>query len=110
MTTYTHITAQSAPSATTWTTLHTVSTGAKFTASSISVCNRSSSATATFRVVIRKAGVALSNEQYLYSDTPVGVNDTFQILGGWTLNSTDKVDIYASTANLSFTLFGQEIS
>ena len=44
----------------------------------------------------------------LYYDLPLAANDTFAATLGVTLGTTDKVRVYASTANLSFNLFGQE--
>jgi hypothetical protein len=100
--------AQSAPSATTNTDVYTVGSGKSAVISTITVCNRSTSA--TYRIAIRVAGSALSNEEYVVYDSTVPANDTISLTIGITLAATDVVTVYASTANLSFNLFGAEIA
>lgn len=100
---------QSAPLATTLTTLYTVPGATSTVASSIVVCNRSAAAT-SFRIAIRPGGAAISNEHYLYYDVAIAGNDTFIATIGITLAATDVVSVYNDLATLSFTLFGQEIS
>ena len=100
---------QQNPSATTLTTLYTVPASTSTVASSIVVCNRSSTAT-SFRVAIRPAGAAIANEHYIYYDCPIGSNGTFIATIGITLATTDVVSVYATLATLSFNLFGQENS
>lgn len=98
---------QSNPSATTLTTLYTVPASTGTVCSSIVICNRSATAT-TFRVAVRPAGAAISNEHYLYYDVTIAGNDTFIATIGITLATTDVVSVYATLATLSFNLFGQE--
>lgn len=100
---------QSAPSATTNTDVYTVGSGKQAIVSTITVCNRDSTA-ATYRIAIRPDGVTLSNQHYLAYDVTVAGNDTTPITLGISLNESDVVTIYASTANLSFGVFGSEIS
>lgn len=100
---------QSNPAATTLTTLYTVPAATSAVCSSIAVCNRSATAT-TFRIAIRPAGAAISNEHYLYYDVTIAGNDTFIATIGITLATTDVVSVYATLATLSFNLFGQENS
>lgn len=101
---------QQAPAATTATDLYTVPAATQAVVSSIIICNRSSSATATFRISASAAGVATTNKDYIYYDLILGANDTFIATIGLTLATTDKIRVYASTANLSFTAVGSEIS
>lgn len=100
---------QSAPLATTLTTLYTVPGATSAVCSSLVVTNRSA-VSVTFRVAVRPAGAAIANEHYLYYDVALGKNDTFVATIGITLATTDVVSVYASTANLSFNLFGQEVT
>jgi hypothetical protein len=100
---------QTAPSATTETILYTAPSGVQTTTSSLVVCNRGT-ASGTFRVAVRPKGAALSNLHYLYYDTAICANDTEPLILGMTLQETDVVAVYASTANFSFTLFGVETS
>ena len=100
---------QSAPSATTNTDVYTVGSGKQATVSTITVCNRSTTA-ATYRIAIRVAGSAISNEEYIAYDAPIGSNDSVTWTIGVTLGAADVVTVYASTANLSVNIFGAEIA
>lgn len=100
---------QVAPSATTNTTLETVPSATQVVVSTIAVCNRAATA-ATYRIAVRPAGAAVSNEHYIAYDAPIAANDSTFITIGMTLAATDVVTVYASTANLSFSAFGTEIS
>ena len=101
--------AQSAPSATTNTDLLTVGSGKSVVASTLSVCNRGTSA-ATYRVAIRPGGATLANQHYMIYDASILAKDTVTLSVGLTLAATDVVTVYASSANFSFSLFGAEIS
>jgi len=101
--------AQSAPSATTNTDVYTVGSGKQAVISTITVCNRAATA-ASYRIAIRVAGSALSNEEYIVYDVSIPGADTIALTLGVTLGAADVVTVYASTANLSFNLFGTEIS
>jgi len=100
---------QSAPLAATLTTLYTVPASTSTACSSITVCNRSGTAT-SFRIAIRPAGGAISDEMYVYYDVMIPGNDTFIATAGFTLATTDEVSVYATLATLSFSLYGQETS
>lgn len=100
---------QSAPSATTLTTLYTVPGSTSTVVSTVTACNRASTV-ATFRVAVRPAGAAIANQHYLYYDVSLPGNSTFAATIGVTLATTDVVSVYASSANLSFNLFGTEIT
>jgi hypothetical protein len=52
----------------------------------------------------------LANQHYIAYDVTVGANDTTPLTLGITLTATDVVTVYASTADLSFGIFGSEIS
>lgn len=99
---------QSAPSATTNTTLYTVPATTSAVCSTMSICNRGVST--TFRVAVRPAGATLANEHYIVYDSTINQYDSVFLTLGITLATTDVVTIYAGTANLTFSLFGSEIS
>lgn len=101
--------AQSAPSATTNTDLLTVGAGKSVVASTLSVCNRGATA-ATYRVAVRPVGASIANQHYMIYDANILAKDTVTLSVGLTLATTDVVTVYASSANLSFSLFGAEIS
>ncbi len=103
------ILAQSSPVATTETVLYTVPVSTSTIASSIMVCNRGTSS-ATFRISVSASGAATANKDYIYYNVSIGTGDTFVATIGITLGNTDVVRVYATTADLSFNLFGSEIS
>jgi hypothetical protein len=101
--------AQSAPSATTNTDIYTVGSGKQAIISTITVANRSATAR-SYRIAIRPAGATLANQHYIAYDVALTPNDTTALTLGITLTATDVVTVYASTADLSFGIFGSEIS
>jgi glucose-6-phosphate dehydrogenase assembly protein OpcA len=100
---------QSAPGATTDTTLYTVPSATSAVISTIVVANRSDSS-ANYRIAIRPSGETLANKHYIAFNVSVGASDSTTLTLGITLAATDVVTVYASTANLTFSLFGSEIS
>lgn len=100
---------QSAPSATTATSLYTVPSATETVVSTLSVCNRGT-ASGTFRVSVRPDGAALANQHYLVYDASVAAKDTLFLTIGATLDASDVLEVYASTADFSFSAFGSEIS
>ena len=100
---------QSAPSATTSTDVYTVGSGKQAIISTITVANRSASAS-SYRIAIRPAGATLANQHYLTYDVAIAANDTTVLTIGITLQATDVVTVYALSANLSFGIYGSEIS
>jgi hypothetical protein len=100
---------QSAPSATTATALYTVPAATSAVVSTIVVANRTIS-DATYRIAIRPAGATLANQHYIAYNVTVGAGDSTTLTLGITLAATDVVTIYASTADLSFNIFGSEIT
>lgn len=100
---------QSAPSATTATTLYTVPSSTQTVVSTIVVANRSTSSD-TFRIAIRPDGASLANQHYIAFDSPISGNDTVAFTIGATIDAADVVTVYAGTANLSFSAFGSEVT
>lgn len=98
---------QSAPAAATNTNLYTVPAATSTVCSTLVAANRGGVA-ASFRVAVRPAGATLANEHYLYYDVALSPGDSFAATIGVTLAATDVVTVYASTADLSFSLFGEE--
>jgi hypothetical protein len=90
-------------------TLYTVPALTSAVGSSLVVCNRAATA-ATFTVAVSVAGGVTADKDYLYYAMPIDGNDTFIATIGMTLATTDKVKVNGSTTNITFTLFGQEIT
>lgn len=100
---------QSNPAATTATTLYTVPSATSVVGSTLNVCNQGSSP-ATYRIAIRPAGETLAAKHYIAYDATILGNNSIAITVGFTLATTDVVTVYASTATMSFNLFGSEIA
>jgi hypothetical protein len=97
---------QSNPSAATLTTLYTVPALTQTVVSSITVANRSTAT--SFRIAIRPAAAAISNEHYIAYDVPIAANEAMSFTLGVTLDTTDVVSVYATLATLSFNIYGVE--
>lgn len=98
---------QSNPSAATLTAAYTVPASKAAVVSSITACNRSSTAT-SLRISVAVAGAADSNEQYIAYDVAIAGNEMKTFTLGITLETTDVVRVYATLATLSFNIFGVE--
>ena len=100
---------QSNPAATTLTTLYTAPAATQAVVSSIVIANLAASS-ATFRIAVRVAGSAISNEEYIAYDVTVGASDSTVLTLGITMGATDVLSVYGSTATLAFSAYGSEIS
>lgn len=100
---------QSAPSATTATTLYTVPASTQAVVSTIVVCNRGTSVQ-TFRISVRPDGAAQANQHYLAYDTNISPNSLITLTLGITLGDTDVITVYNSSGDLSYSAFGSEIT
>jgi len=101
---------QSAPAATTATDVYTVGGSTSAIVSTITVCNRSSTADDTFRIAILQGGGTVATTDYIAYDAVIGISDFLVITLGIGLATTDQVEVYAGTANLTFQVFGMEIT
>lgn len=100
---------QVAPSATTATTAYTCPSATQTVISTIVVCNRAASA-GTYRISLRPNGATQANEHYLAYDVAIAANDSTALTLGITCDASDVVTVYASSANMSFNIFGSEIA
>ena len=101
--------AQSAPTAATDTPVYTVPAATMAVISTIVVANRSAS-DAQYRIAVRPDGATLANQHYLAYDVTVGASDSTTITLGITMDAADVLNIYASSGDLSFNVFGSEIA
>lgn len=99
---------QSAPAATTNAQLYTVPAATSAVCSTLAIANRGVST--SVRVAVRPAGATIANEHYIAYDTPVNQYDSIFLTLGVTLAATDVVTVYAGTADVSFSLFGSELT
>lgn len=94
--------------AATATTLYTVPAATSAVCSTLAICNLGFST--TYRVAIRPAGATLADQHYLVYEAAINQYDTTLLTIGVTLATTDVVTVYAGTADVTFQLFGSEIS
>ena len=95
------------PSAVTATTLYTVPSAKSTVISTIVIANLAATA-ATYRIAIRPAGAALAATHYIAYDVALSASDSTALTLGITLATTDVVTVYASSANVNFSAFGDE--
>lgn len=100
---------QSAPSATTETALYTCPAATETVVSTITVCNRGT-ASATYRIYVAPNGAATANAQYLVYDASIAAKETVALTLGITVDASDVIRVYASSADLSINAFGTEIA
>ena len=100
---------QSNPAATTLTTLYTVPASTSAVVSTISIANQAGTS-GTYRIAIRPAGAAIDPKHYLVYGATVAASDSVLLTLGVTLATTDVISVYGSSANMSFSAFGSEIS
>lgn len=89
--------------------IYTVPSATEAIVSTVVVCNRSA-ASKTFDISVRPAGATEANQHYLAKGTSIAANDSITLTLGITLEATDVVTVTASTADVSFSVFGTEIS
>lgn len=100
---------QSAPVANTDTTLYTVPSSTQAVCSTLVICN-SSDSPQYYRVAIRPNGETLASKHYIAFDTMVLPFDSSNITIGISMDAADVVTVRSSSADLSFNLFGTEIT
>ncbi len=102
---------QQAPAATTDTNVYTVPAATEAVISTIVIANRAAAA-GSFRLAVRPNGAVLaSNPQcYIAYDVPIAANDSTTLTLGITVDATDVITAYCSSANMSVNVFGSEIS
>jgi hypothetical protein len=100
---------QVAPDLNTDTTLYTTPSSTQTIISTLVVSNRSGSAV-SYRIAVRPNGETLANKHYIAFDITVGAGDSTTLTLGLTLSASDVVTVRASSANLSFSAFGSEIT
>jgi hypothetical protein len=102
--------AQSNPNATTETTLYTVPSSTSTVVSTVSIANQAGTS-ATYRIAVRPAADATTaSKHWIVYGATVAANDSIMLTLGLTLATGDVVRVYGSSANLSFSAFGSEIS
>jgi hypothetical protein len=100
---------QTTPTANTITTSYTVPASTNTIISTITVCNQGSG-TAGVGIAICPANTTVTTSQYIVKNASISTSDTVFLTVGVTLNATDTVRVESNIANISFNIFGSEIS
>ena len=100
---------QSAPAATTNVDVYTCPASTQTVISTIIVANRAA-APATYRIAVRPNGTTIANQHYIAFDVTVGASDSTTLTLGITIDAADVITVFGSTANLTFSVFGSEIT
>jgi len=101
---------QSAPNAATTANVYTVPASTQAVVSSIVVTNRNNNANITYRLAVQPAGAALANQHYIAYDSTILALDSVALSLGLSLGNTDVVSVYSANSNVSFSVFGVEIT
>lgn len=89
--------------------LYTCPASTEAVISTIIVCNRAATAK-TYRIMVRPDNETLATKHYIAFDVSIAANDTTALTLGIAINAGDKLDVYSSDTNVSFSAFGTEIS
>ena len=101
---------QSAPNANTTANVYTVPASTQAVVSSIVVTNRNNNANITYRLAVQPAGAALANQHYIAYESTILALDSVALSLGLSLGNTDVVSVYSANSNVSFSVFGVEIT
>ena len=102
---------QAAPSATTLTDIYTVPSNTSAVISAFTVANQNATQI-KYRVAIAVVGASNTAKQYIAYDIvlPANTADCVDLPKGVSLSATDVVRVYSDTANVSFNVFGVEVT
>ena len=101
---------QSAPAANTTANVYTVPAATQAVVSSIVITNRNTNANITYRLAVQPAGAAIANQHYIAYDSTVTALDSIALSLGVSMGNTDVLSVYSANANISFSVFGVEIT
>jgi hypothetical protein len=100
---------QGNPAANTATTIYTVPSSNSAVISSMAICNQGSgNALVNINVCVANANIAANNK--ILNNVNLVTNDTVFLTLGVTMAATDTLRANISTANVSISVFGSEIS
>ena len=96
--------------ATTEGTLYTVPSSTQAVVSTIVIANQAGSS-ATYRIAVRpSADSSTAAKHWIVYGATVAASDSVLLTLGLTLAAGDKIQVYASSASMSFSAFGSEIA
>ena len=97
------------PTANTFFDIYAVPLDTSAIISTVTVCNTTSS-NVTFRLAARQANASLTTKQYLVFDTPIPAQDSIALSLGLSLSNTDVLTAFSLQGNVTFNVFGTEIT
>ena len=100
---------QAAPTPNTLTAVYTVPSATQAVISTITVCNQTA-ANASYSISVASDGDADANTQYIIRGGVVPAADSIGITLGITVDAADVIRANTNTANISFNIFGSEIT
>jgi len=100
---------QLVPTANTLSNVYTVPAATQTVISTITVCNQTAT-NASYSISISPAGVTDNVKHYIVRGASVPAADALAFTLGITLGNTDQVRCNTNTANISFNVFGSEIT
>jgi hypothetical protein len=101
---------QSTPVLNTDSTVYAVPTGKEAVISTLTIVNRASSTAATYRVSVAPLADIPGTKHFIAYDLPVAALTTINLTFGLTVSSQDRVIVSSSTGDVSFNVFGMEIT
>jgi len=100
---------QSAPTPNTLTGIYTVPSATQAVVSTITICNQNDT-NASYSIAVSQDGAADSNTQYVVRGGAVPAADSIALTLGITLDASDVIRANSSNSNVSFNIFGSEIT
>lgn len=96
------------PSANTTSSLYAVPAATSAVCSTLSIANIGTAA--NYNVSVRPGSQTLADKHYVVYNASINAYDSIFLSLGLTLSANDRVEVRSSTANVSFGIFGSEIS
>lgn len=100
---------QAIPTANTFFDIYAVPTDTSAIISTVHVCNTTAS-NVTFRLAARQANAEITTKQYLVFDTAIPAQDSVSVSLGMSLANTDVLTAFSFQGNVTFNVFGTEIT
>jgi len=101
---------QAAPAANTFVDLYKAPVGANAVISTVNICNTGFASNSYFRLLARQSGNTISAQQYLAYDIFLSPSDSIALSLGMSMAPDDVLTGHGLVGNVSFTVFGTEIS
>jgi len=100
---------QAKPTAATLTSLYTVPSSTSAVLSTIVACNTTTTPD-EIRIAVRPAGEAIADKHYIVHTVGISGFANYTYTLGITLATTDVLSVYSLGGNISFNVYGTEIS